>query len=379
MTMLDPAIIDDLRRVVPPASRSPTLPPAVYVDPDVALAEREILFRRGWVGCGRSDRWPEPGSCTAIEIGGAPILIARDATGKLRAFANSCRHRGTRLIEGSGRLARITCPFHAWTYGLDGRLMRAPRMESAENFDPADYGLHPYLVEERAGFVFVCLDREAIPIDAWLGDFEAVHAPWTLDRVFTTRRRKLDVACNWKLFIEVFNEYYHLGYVHSSTFGAIYGEPDPADTVTGCFTTQFGTTSGTGGLRESDQSHALPSMPGLGGRHLEGTRYTWIYPNMTFAAGKEAVWFLEVHPSGPARCQVAMSVCFPRATLELPGFEYHAERYYQRMDEALDEDIAVLEHQQAGMSSPDARPGRYAELEPSVANFAFWYAAALAA
>ena len=74
-----------------------------------------------------------------------------------------------------------------------------------------------------------------------------------------------------------------------------------------------------------------------------------------------------------------MSVCFPRATLELPGFEYHAERYYQRMDEALDEDIAVLEHQQAGMSSPDARPGRYAELEPSVANFAFWYAAALAA
>ena len=379
MTLLDPAIIDDLRRVVPPASRSPTLPPAVYVDPDVALAEEKILFRRGWVGCGRSDRWPEPGSCAAIETGGAPVLIARDAPGELRAFANSCRHRGTRLIEGSGRLARITCPFHAWTYGLDGRLMRAPHMESAENFDPADYGLHPYMVEERAGFVFVCLDREVIPIDTWLGDFEAVHAPWPLDQLVTTRRRELGVACNWKLFLEVFNEYYHLGSVHRSTFGAIYGEPDPADTVTGCFTTQFGTTSGTGGLRESDQDHALPSMPGLGGRHLEGTRYTWIYPNMTLAAGKEAVWFLEVHPSGPAKCQVAMSVCFPRATFELPGFEHHAARYYQRMDEALDEDIAVLEHQQAGMSSPDARPGRYAELEPSVANFAFWYAAAFAA
>ena len=119
-------------------------------------------------------------------------------------------------------------------------------------------------------------------------------------------------------------------------------------------------------------------MPGLRGRHLEGTRYTWIYPNMTFAAGREAVWVYEAHPAGPARCRVVMSVCFPRATLEASGFAQREERYYQRMDQALEEDIAVLERQQAGMSSPHARPGRYAELEPSVANFAFWYAAALA-
>ncbi len=375
--LLDASIIDGLKRVAPPASASPTLPPAVYVDPAVALAERELLFRRGWVGCGRSDRWQEPGSCAAIEIAGAPVLVTRDASGMLRAFANTCRHRGTRLVDRACRASRIVCPFHAWTYALDGRLTGAPRM--AADFDRAAHGLHPYLVEERAGFIFVSLADDAAPIDDWLAGFGAVHAPWPLERLVTTRRVERGVPCNWKLFLEVFNEYYHLGCVHRSTFGAIYHEPDPVDAVAGCFTTQFGTNSGTGGLKESDQRHALPAMPGLEGRHLDGTRYTWIYPNMTFAAGRDAAWVLEAQPDGPSACRVALSVCFPRETLEHGGFAAAAGHYYARMDEALEEDIAVLEEQQAGMASPHAAPGRFAALEPSVAGFAFWYAAMMAA
>ena len=372
-------IIADLERVKAPASRSPTLPPAVYTDPDVAILERDRLFRRGWVGCGRSDRWPSAGSCAPVDIAGVPVLITRDGAGTLHAFANSCRHRGTELVGEPCRLARIVCPFHAWAYTLEGRLVTAPRMETACAFDMADHNLHAYHVAERAGFAFVSLDAEPSSIDDWLGDFEDLHAPWPLGQLVTTRRVERDIPCNWKLFLEVFNEYYHLASVHRQTFGAIYDEPDPPDAATGNFTSQFGTTSGTGALKSGEQEHALDPMPGLGGRPLSGTRYTWIYPNMTFAAGREAMWMLEAWPREADSCRAVMSVCFPQTTRRGSGFETASRHYYRRMDEAMDEDIAILERQQGGMASPDAVPGRFSALEPSLANFAFWYAALMAA
>ena len=379
MAHLRASLREDLRRVVAPASRAPTLPPECYRSADVLAAERETLFRRTWIGCGRADRWRAPGDWASLEIGGVPVLVVRDRAGTLRAFANTCRHRGTRLLEGAGNATHIACPFHAWTYGLDGTLRAAPRMGRAEGFDRAENGLIPFRIGERAGFVFVNLDADAAGLDAWLGDFESVHAPWPLARLVTTRRRELEVPCNWKLFLEVFNEYYHLPAVHGRTFGSVYREPDPPEATGGAFATQFGLTAGTGGLRHDGQDHALPAMPGLDGRHRRGTRYSWVFPAMTFAAGTEALWVYEARPLDPGRCHVAMSVCFPPETVEAAGFEARAAHYYRRMDDALDEDIAVLGEQQAGMASPWARAGRYGDLEPCVALFAFWYAAELTA
>ncbi len=374
MSALSQTFLDSLGRVAPPFAASPTLPPAAYRDADVLAAEQAAVFRKGWVGIGRADLWREPGDYQALDIGGVPLVVLRDGTGGLRAFANTCRHRGAKLLEGRGNAARVVCPFHAWTYGLDGTLKGAPRMGHATGFDAAGHGLVAFRAEERAGFAFVRLDGGAGDVDSWLGDLEAVHRPWPLASLVTARRRELEVGCNWKLFLEVFNEYYHLPCVHGGTFGGVYGEPDPADEAAGAFTTQFGPTEGTGGLMESDQEHSLPAMPGLEGRDRRGVRYTWAYPSMTFAAGAEAMWVYEARPLAPDRCHVVMSVCFPRATIDADGFDAKARRYYARMDAALEEDRAVLERQQAGMTSPAARQGRFSELEPSVANFAFWYA-----
>jgi phenylpropionate dioxygenase-like ring-hydroxylating dioxygenase large terminal subunit len=374
MTTLSSGLSDDLAKVRPPFAQSPTLPPACYHDPAVLAAEQETIFRRGWVGIGRADRWSKAGDYAALEIGGVPVAVLRGKDGVLRAFANTCRHRGAKLLEGCSNTQRITCPFHAWTYGLDGGLRGAPRMAHAGDFDTGDYGLLAFRAEERAGFAFVCLDADTAGIDAWLGDFEAIHGPWPLRDLVTTRRRELEVGCNWKLFLEVFNEYYHLPYVHGGTFGEIYGEPDPVDETVGAFTSQFGLTKGTGGLKESEQEFALQPMPGLQGRNRDGTRYTWAYPSMTFAAGTDAMWVYEARPLAVDRCHVSMSVCFPRATVEAEGFQARADHYYERMDDALEEDRGMLERQQAGMTSPFARQGRFGELEPSVANFAFWYA-----
>ena len=184
-----------------------------------------------------------------------------------------------------------------------------------------------------------------------------------------------EVNCNWKAFLEVFNEYYHLPFVHANSIDSLYATPDAPDPVDGAFATQFGATEGTGGLLEGDQDMALPVMHGLTGQALEGARYTWVFPNMTFAANSDALWCYEAYPLGAGRCKVVQTACFHLETMQQPDFEKKSAAYLRRMDAALAEDVEALENQQRGLSCPDARQGRFQpDLEPNVAAFARWYA-----
>ena len=364
-----------LKHAIAPADEAFTLPPVCYRDGAIQELERDLIFRKHWLGVGRADRVKSPGDFAALEIAGVPLILLRDAEGVLRAFANTCRHRGARLLEGEGSCRRISCPFHGWTYKLDGSLTGGPALEETKDFDKSQFGLIDYRVEERAGFVFVCFDDTAPDLDRQLGDFEALHAPWPLEGLVTTRRRSLTVNCNWKAFLEVFNEYYHLPYIHPKSINRVYKAPDAPDETNGDYTSQFGETEGTGGLMEKEQDHVLPGMANLQGRAARGTRYTWLFPNLTFAAGNEGLWVYEAYPLEPQRCLIHQSLCFPPETVRQPDFAERVAYYYRRMDAALDEDIPALENQQRGLASPDARQGRFsATLEPSVAAFANWYA-----
>jgi len=364
-----------LGRCVAPAAEAFSLPPACYHDASLSEIEVASLFRGRWLPVGRADIVKKPGDYTTLEIAGVSLILLRDKAGELRAFANSCRHRGARLLSGDGSTDLIRCPFHCWTYRLSGELVGGSHMEATANFRTADFGLVPFRAAERAGFVFICFDDEAGDLDRQLGDFETLHAPWPLGDLVTTRRRELEVACNWKAFLEVFNEYYHLPYVHPDSLNDIYNLPDPADRVTGSYASQFGSTDGTGGLLESQQEHALPTMPGLTGRAALGTRYTWLFPNLTFAAGQDAVWIYEAYPLESARCRVVQTICFPRKTVVDADFESKATQYYHRLDAALDEDLPALVNQQQGLTSPFAKQGRFSvSMEPNVAAFAAWYA-----
>jgi phenylpropionate dioxygenase-like ring-hydroxylating dioxygenase large terminal subunit len=370
---------DQLARVDGAFDTSATLPPACYTDPDIFEREAAGIFRASWVGIGRADRWKAPGDYAAFTLAGVPLVVLRDEAGGLRAFANSCRHRGTELLRGEGNCPHIICPFHAWTYGLDGRLAGAPTMNRTQGFDKSDYGLVAFRIEARDGFVFVCFDDDAPSLDDWLGDFSEVHAPWSMEGMVSTRRREFEVACNWKAFIEVFNEYYHLPYVHPETVGDVYDAPDDADKVGGSYASQFGTTQGTGALLAEAQDDTLPLNPALEGRNRQGTRYTWVYPNLTFAAGIDAVWVFETYPLSAGRTRVSQTLCFPQATVDQPDFEARVQPYYERSIALLDEDIPILKQQHAGLASPYARQGRFSHLEPNLAAFAGWYAERLLA
>jgi phenylpropionate dioxygenase-like ring-hydroxylating dioxygenase large terminal subunit len=374
------AVVDDsidlsqLEGVIRPPDQADSLPPWCYTSQAFLDLEIAQVFRSAWTSLGRADRVAAPGDYAAIELAGVPIVLLRDRAGALRAYANSCRHRGTKLLQGTGHCRVIKCPFHGWTYGLDGRLTWTPAMQRAEGFEKDDYGLLPVRLAERDGFAFVNLDGTAPPLDDWLGEFSDRHAPWSFADMVTARRREFEVACNWKLFLEVFNEYYHLRFVHPNSIGGIYDGPDEPEAVEGQFITQFGTHEGTGGLLEDDRDKAFPAIEGLEGRNRGGTRYTLVFPNLTFAASVDAMWIYDVTPRAPNRTCVGMTCAFPRATAALPDFAARAEAYLRRLDVAIAEDIKVLELQQAGLDSPLARPGRFSHLEPNVAAFGRWIA-----
>ncbi len=357
---------------------SASLPPACYSDDTVFGYEADAIFHHSWVGIGRTDRWKSPGDYSAMDIAGVPVLIIRDNQGELRGFANSCRHRGSQLLKGDGNCKKIRCPFHYWTYGLNGDLKLVPRMEKAIDFDRGDYGLVEFRISQALGFAFLCMDDEAGELEDWLGDFSDIHRPWAMDKLVSTRVREFEVDCNWKIFIEVFNEYYHLPFVHPQSLNWLYPEPEDADEVTGSYTTQFGKTEGNAALMADTQDQALAPAKQLTGKERDGTRYTWIYPNMTFATSPDSLWMYQAYPVTPHRSRIIQTICFPEDTVNGTEFESRSKHYYDRYDTALDEDIPFLEQQQIGLSSKFAKPGRFSNLEPSVANFAYWYAGKLA-
>ncbi|MBO68982.1 MAG: (2Fe-2S)-binding protein [Acidiferrobacteraceae bacterium] len=374
---LDSATLSGVMRHV---SEAESLPPWCYTSQDVYAIERDIIFGQCWVSVGRWDRWPTNGSYAALEVAGTPIVILRDDDGNLRCFANTCRHRGMLLLEqGEGQCSHITCPFHGWQYRLNGSLKVAPRMDGARNFNKDDYSLIEVPLVSRAGFVFVNLSGNADDIDKSLGDFERLHLPWSLSDLITAHRSEFEIRCNWKAFLEVFNEYYHIQKVHPRTVGMLYETPDPPENVQGNFTTQFGLHKNVGSVGILDDgTEPLPVMPGLRGRELLGTRYSWVYPSLTFAASVDAVWILEALPMSSDKTMGCLTLCFPEETAARDDFSERVNAYSKRMDVAIAEDIAVLERQQKGLTSTLARPGRFSPLlEPSVHAFQSWFAARL--
>ena len=163
-----------------------SLDPSCYWDKSFFETEIRSIFRQSWISVGRFDRVPNRGDYLALEVGGIPLIITRDDAGNLNALANSCRHRGTQLLDpGRGHCQRIICPFHGWSYALDGSLLSAPKMSGVGDFDLATYPLQRIPVEVRAGFIFVDPLGQAGDIDDWLGDFEALHMPWDISRLLT--------------------------------------------------------------------------------------------------------------------------------------------------------------------------------------------------
>src|SRR5688572_24432231 len=193
-----------------------TLPRRYFTDPAIFAEEREKIFLTRWLCVGGEEQIARPGAYFLRQIGLESIIILRNRTGEVRAFHNVCRHRGTRLCEEhQGQLGgTIQCPYHAWTYTLDGELTGAPSADSIEDFDKSEWPLHRVAAAMWEGFVFINLADDPEPFAEAFAPVWDRFARFNLSTLLAYRRINYDLACNWKLVVQNYSECYHCPLVH---------------------------------------------------------------------------------------------------------------------------------------------------------------------
>jgi len=272
-----------------------TLPFDWYSDPAVLRLERERIFRRAWQYAGRADQVAEPGAFFTCDLGGVPIVVVRDEQRELRAFLNVCRHRGSLVCEGEGKRASLQCPYHAWTYGLDGSLRAAPRSEREPGFDGSALGLHPAAVDAWGPFVFVSPDAEAEPLADTLGELPDLVAASGigLDSLrFLKRASGDDYDANWKVLSENFLECYHCQIAHPG-FSKVVDVSVDAYLLeeSRLFSTQYGP------VRDAWKGEFDPRGP------IERGQFHFLWPNVTIniMPGHPNLSIGPIVPTGPER------------------------------------------------------------------------------
>ncbi len=340
-----------------------TMPGQQYTSSEVYAEERERILDRGWLCIGRASSIPHSGDFFLQSIGAESLIITRDGAGKVHAFYNVCRHRGTRLCtRESGRFGEtIQCPYHAWTYRTDGRLIGAPHMGDVDGFDKRDYPLHSVAVGEWEGFLFVNLARDPEP-------FHEVFAPvydrlsrFNLDALRIGHRIDYSVKANWKLVFQNYSECLHCPVIHPELSSIMPYQSGENDLVEGPF---------LGGFMLLTPPNASATMTGracaipLGDLPEEERRrayYYTIFPNLMLSIHPDYVVYYTLWPDGPASTRIVCEWLFHPDAAKAPGF--NPDDAIEFWDTTNRQDWSISEQSFAGISSRAYVPGPYSPRE----------------
>jgi phenylpropionate dioxygenase-like ring-hydroxylating dioxygenase large terminal subunit len=335
-----------------------TLPWSWYSDPTVLQLETERIFRRFWQYVGRVDEVPLPGSYRATRAGQVPVVLVRAQDGVLRAFLNVCRHRGSIVCSGSGKRATLQCPYHAWTYGLDGALLSAPRSEREGGIEREALGLVPLRLELWGPFVFVNPDPEAPPLEEFLEDIpdRIAEAGVDVDALAFHARAEQEYQANWKICAENFLECYHCPVAHPGFSAVIDVSPDRYVLETHRWrTTQIG----------PPRPQPRNSYDSSG--EVERGQFHFLFPNtvLNVNPGRPNLSIGPIIPIGPERTYRFLDYFFD------PTAEEHWIDEFTAFDTQVGiEDTALVENVQAGVRSGLLEHGRLMpESERLVSHF----------
>jgi choline monooxygenase len=339
-----------------------TLPYRWYTDPDVLAQERARVFASAWQYAGHSGELAEPGSYLTLQVGDVPLVVIRDREGTLRAFVNVCRHRGAEVVTGRGSCTTLQCHYHAWTYGLDGKLRAAPRSEADPGFDRDKLGLKPAQVDSWGPLIFVTADASAPPLAETLGELPGIvrRAGLDLETLQFHQRVSFSLGANWKIAVENYLECYHCAVAHPSFSEVIDVRP-------GRYLLERHPTFGS--------HYASPRAPSANGNGEVDGQFHLIWPNIK----------VNVMP-GWANLSVGPLV--PNGTDSTDGFldyffgpdcdpDWIAD--YLKLDYQVgDEDRVLVESVQRGMRSGAFERGRLMlPSEELIGEFQRWVAARL--
>jgi Rieske 2Fe-2S family protein len=342
-------------------SGAKTLPQRYFVSPEIFAAEQQNIFLKQWVLVGHQSQIGKPGDYFTAEVAGESLIVVRDQKSTIRGFYNVCRHRGTRLREDqNGHVSAIQCPYHAWTYGLDGRLIGAPHMDEVPGFDKANYSLNPVSLALWEGFVFVNLTQSPTPLEKVFAPLAGKFSHWNLDRLQSAKRIDYDVRANWKLIFENYSECYHCPGVHPTLAKLTPYDSAENDLSEGPFLGGFMPIMKGNSLTMSGNACALP-VGDIKAEDHHRVFYYSIFPNMLLSLHPDYVMVHQLWPQSPDRTLILCDWFFHSEAFERPDF--HPDDAIEFWDMTNKQDWHVCELSQRGITSRAYRPGPYSPRE----------------
>ncbi|GLY71542.1 aromatic ring-hydroxylating oxygenase subunit alpha [Amycolatopsis taiwanensis] len=366
----------------PASSLIPTLPGSHYTDPTVFSLEQSRIFRRNWFAAARGADLPTPGSFRNVEVGGEAVLIVRGRDGRLRAFLNVCRHRGARLcVAESGTVGRsIQCPYHAWTYHLDGSLFAAPNLNSMKDVNRDEYGLIKVALREWLGTVWVSLadeppsfaDTVQAAVSTRLGGSDVIDR-WGIGELALGKRITYDVRANWKLIVENFMECYHCATIHPELTDVL---PEFADGYAAQYYVGHGAEFGAevAGFTV-DGSAGFTTLAGIGENHDRRYYAITINPQAFINLVPDHVIFHRMYPLAVDRTIVECDWLFTQEVVDSGRDLSHSVELFHRVNQ---QDFDACERCQPSMSSRAyAGGGVLVPSEHHIGEFRDWVVAAI--
>ena len=342
---------DGFAQIFQPIDAAAGLPNEAYWSEEWFRMEQELIFRRSWVFAGARAELPEPGNVKPIEIAGTPIVLAHDRDGMIRGFQNVCRHRGMQLVAGPCKKAAITCPYHRWTYGLNGKLRARPHFDGpnesgavkGEGGEKLD--LIPVRTEEFFGCLFVNVSGGADPLDEWMAPVLDQLKGYDLSAIRWAGKRDFAVEANWKLVYENYMEGYHVFSLHPRLIDFA-----PMDVR---WSGEWRGSTFVNGYRfpklEEGRGVDLPHYPGLSEEDSMKGQWFLTMPHFAVEVYPDQFTVLVAYPEAPDRCREELHV-FVIGDEAATGEKYRKERedIIQMWDDLNLEDISVLKGLQQG-------------------------------
>jgi len=352
-----------------------TLPQRYFVSPEIFAEEQEKIFFRQWVLVGHQSQIAEAGDYFTAEVSGESFIIVRDKHGAIHGFYNLCRHRGSRLIENTkGQCAAIQCPYHAWTYALDGRLLGAPHMDEMLEFNKAEYPLKPARLGLWEGFIFLNLGDATASLEKWFEPLGRKFSPWNLAALRSAKRIEYDVRANWKLIFQNYSECYHCLGVHPELSKISPYDSAENDLTEGPFLGGFMRIASDKSLTMSGNACALP-VGNFGNEDFRFVFYYSIFPNMLLSLHPDYAMVHQLEPQSPERTLIFCDWFFnPEAAgVTDPGYKFDPDDAVEFWDMVNKQDWHVCELSQRGIASRAYEPGPYSARESIPAAWDDYY------
>lgn len=334
-----------------------------YTADDIFRLDAARLFYADWVCVGRADAIPEAGDYFLAPIIAESIIVVRGQGGRIYAHANVCRHRGARLCQDErGRFpGGIQCPYHAWTYGLDGQLLAARLMHDVADFERGEYPLHPVAVAEWEGFLFLNLSRQPRPFAQVFAPLLGRFRAWGMPGLRLGRRIEYEVAANWKLIVENYSECYHCPLIHPALCELSPPTSGRNDLLEGPFLGGYMDLKTSIGSMTIDGHTGRRPLAALAGDDLARVYYYSIFPNLLLSLHPDYVMAHTLWPQSAGRTRVVCEWYFDPAEMARPGFDPSDAVDFWDMTNR--QDWVACEISQQGLASRYYTPGPYSHTE----------------